>query len=208
MKPLRELTKRGRAARYRSALVQALMACDLPAPSVRFLSMESKPVFRVDTARGRFAAKFHDPTRSAGLPAPAHVTLCTWVPGRALRNAMSDRSCRRLGECAARLHQASGSFRPAPGLRILTNDRVFYRDAEALLSRTDHRHLPPRRRRRFRKGAELAGEAIRRAWRTGAPIVIHNDLHPCNIKVHGGRLFLYDFEDVTWGFPVQDIISS
>jgi Ser/Thr protein kinase RdoA (MazF antagonist) len=46
---------------------------------------------------------------------------------------------------------------------------------------------------------------IKRTWKNRKPVVIHNDLHPCNIKVHRGALSIFDFEDITWGFPEQDI---
>ncbi|MHC4137504.1 MAG: phosphotransferase enzyme family protein [Planctomycetota bacterium] len=207
--------------------------------------MNSKPVFRVDTDSGRFAAKFHDPqehelsqkmgemqflshvsehtelcietpvanadgafvteVRSEWLREPAHVALCTWVPGRSLRDAVTVGAYRLLGECASLLHQASAAFRPRPEFRILTNDRVFYWDAETILSRKDSRLLPKRRQDRFRRGAQLAEEAIRKIWKSGSPIVVHNDLHPSNIKVRRDELSLYDFEDITWGFPEQDI---
>jgi Ser/Thr protein kinase RdoA (MazF antagonist) len=42
-------------------------------------------------------------------------------------------------------------------------------------------------------------------WKSAEPIAIHNDLHPCNAKVHRDVLSLYDFEDITGGFPGQDI---
>lgn len=245
MRDLRSLSRRGQALRYRRALVEALPRYRVRVKSLRFVSMDSKPVFRVDTDAGPLAAKFHDArehelsqtlgemqflrhlsrstdlcvetplanadgelvtqVRSDGLPEPAHVGLCTWLPGRSLRDSMSARSYLRLGECAALLHRASRAFRPRPGFRILTNDRVFYWDAETILSRKDGRLLPRRRQDRFRRAAQLAGKAIRGLWKSGSPIVIHNDLHPGNIKVHRGRLSLYDFEDIAWGFPEQDI---
>jgi len=83
---------------------------------------------------------------------------------------------------------------------------VFYWDKETLLSRVDSKLLPKRRQNLFGKGAHIAGEAIRDSWESVVkPIVIHNDLHPCNIKLHGNRLSIYDFEDVAWGYACQDI---
>lgn len=213
--------------------------------SVRFVSLESKPVFRVYAVSGCFAAKFHEPAehtlsqmkgemrlldylsghcmlstemplannkrglvtkiRSAWLPGPAHVALTSWLPGRRLKNAISSSSYRHLGTCSARLHEASSSFRPGRKFRILTNNRVFYWDEETILSRKDRKLLPLRRQDLFREGAGIAKRAITTRWGSGKPIVIHNDLHPCNVKVHHGSLSMYDFEDITWGYPEQDI---
>ena len=38
--------------------------------------------------------------------------------------------------------------------------------------------------------------------------VIHNDLHQENVKVARGRLRPLDFEDVIWGYPIQDIAMT
>ena len=35
--------------------------------------------------------------------------------------------------------------------------------------------------------------------------VIHYDLHHWNVKLHRGRIYALDFEDLMWGYPVQDI---
>ena len=245
MQDFKSLTKRGKAQRYRRALTQALKAYPVEVRSLRFISLESKSVYRVYTDSGCFAAKFHDPRehalsqmmgemqfldhvskhselcietplantkgefvteiKSIWLPEPAHVALCSWVPGSQLKDFISIRSYRHLGKCSAMLHKASPSFRPGREFGILTNNQVFYWDKETILSRQDRELLPKQRQNLFRKGAQLAQKAIKKIWRSGKPIIIHNDLHPCNVKVHRGNLSLYDFEDITWGFPVQDI---
>ena len=38
--------------------------------------------------------------------------------------------------------------------------------------------------------------------------VLHYDLHQWNVKVYRGQLVPFDFEDLMWGFPVQDIAVS
>ncbi len=245
MKNFESLTRRGKLLRYRRTLAQALERYPLKVNSLRFVSFESKPVYRVDADLGCFAAKFHDPkehvlsqmvgqmqfldhvsrrselcietplANSDGefvteiatnwMPGPAHLALCSWVPGNQLEHSISARSYRYLGKCSALLHQVSRSFRPPSGFRILTNDRVFYWDKETILSQRASRLLPKRRQNLYKKGAQCAQQAIESLWSSTKPIVIHNDLHPCNVKVHRDKLSLYDFEDITWGFPEQDI---
>ena len=100
---------------------------------------------------------------------------------------------------------ASRSFRPQRDFEILTNDRVFYWDRQTVLSRRDAKLLPKRTQGVFQQGARVAQRAIKALWRADSPRVIHNDLHPCNVKVHQGSLCLFDFEDICWGFPEQDI---
>jgi len=245
MKPFSELTERGKTLRYRKVAGEALKAYPVRVRSVRFISSGSKPVFRVDTASGRYAVKFHNPeehklpqmmgelrflshvARVSGLdvetplpnrrgdlvtvvespllPEPAYVAVCHWVPGRALANFISVPAYRNLGRCAASLHKAARSFRPGKAFDILVNDRVFYWDKETILSLTDKKLLPKPRQDLFRRGARLVGREIKRTWKDRKPTVIHNDLHPCNVKIHKGGLSIFDFEDITWGFPEQDI---
>jgi Ser/Thr protein kinase RdoA (MazF antagonist) len=38
--------------------------------------------------------------------------------------------------------------------------------------------------------------------------VLHGDLHSWNVKVTGGRVVAFDFEDLMWGWPVQDIATT
>ena len=160
---------------------------------------------RIETPLANSEGDFVTEVGGDWLPGPAHLALCTWVPGNQLKDSMSARSYRYLGKCSALLHDVSQSFRPPTGFSILTNDRVFYWDKETILSRRDSRLLPKQRRNLFMKGAKRAQEAIQHLWKSAEPIVIHNDLHPCNVKVYRDGLSLYDFEDLTWGFPAQDI---
>ena len=44
----------------------------------------------------------------------------------------------------------------------------------------------------FRKGARLADREIKRTWRNRKPRVSHNDLHPCNVKIHRGTLSIFE----------------
>lgn len=39
------------------------------------------------------------------------------------------------------------------------------------------------------------------------PRLIHNDLHPWNLLVDRDRLSILDFEDLMWGYPIQDIAT-
>lgn len=245
MKDFNSLTRRGKVQRYRRALIGVLGSYPIVVRSMRFISLESKPVFRLYTDSGCFAAKFHNPgehplsqmmgemqflnhvsersdlsietplannrgefvteIESAWLPESIHVALCNWVPGNQLRDAISPRSYGHLGRCSAMLHEVSPSFIPGQGFSILTNNQVFYWDKETILTRQDGKLLPKQRQDLFKKGAQLAQRAIKKIWKSGKPIVIHNDLHPCNVKVYRHSLSLYDFEDIVWGFPEQDI---
>lgn len=245
MRPFESLTNRGKVGRYRKVLEDGLQAYSLKIDSIRFVSMDSKPVFQVRTRGGAFAAKFHDPEQhelsqltgelrflahiakrsklsveiplantksrfvtrveSPWIPEPVHLSLRSWLPGRELGDQISKTVYERLGRCAAQLHEGAKSFRPPKSFQILTNDKVYYWDKETLLSRKDAKLLPARRQTVFKRGTQFAERAIRQVWKSGKPRVIHSDLHGANVKVAGTNLHLFDFEDITWGFPEQDI---
>ncbi|MGD8628314.1 MAG: phosphotransferase [bacterium] len=173
---------------------------------LRFLSHVARVSgLDVETPLRNRSGKLVTVVRSPLLPEPAYVAVCRWVSGRALADFISVGAYRNLGRCAAMLHRAARSFRPGKNFDILVNDRVFYWDKETILSLDDKKLLPKRRQDLFRKGARLVDREIKRTWKNRKPVVIHNDLHPCNIKVHRGALSIFDFEDITWGFPEQDI---
>jgi Ser/Thr protein kinase RdoA (MazF antagonist) len=245
MKKFKSLTKRGKALRYRKVLIEALREYSIKVRSLRFVSLESKPVFRVDSDSGCFAAKFHNPKEhllsqmynemrfldfisnnsdlyvekplvnkngefvteihSAWLPEKANVALCSWILGKELGDSISKRNYGILGKCSALLHKTAYSFRPRNQFLILKNNKVFYWDKETLLSINNKRIMPKNRQTFFRKAVRIAQKAITYIWKAKKPIVIHNDLHPCNVKVYRSNLALIDFEDICWGHPEQDI---
>ena len=140
------------------------------------------------------------------LPDIAHLAICSWVPGRHLKDELSVRAYRYLGISSAMLHKVSSSFKPERDFNILINNKVFYWDKETILSRKDATILPAIRQKLFKEGTRVAQKAIDQIWNSGRkPIVIHNDLHPCNIKLYRNKLSIYDFEDITWGYAAQDI---
>jgi Ser/Thr protein kinase RdoA (MazF antagonist) len=244
MKEFELLTPRGKIQRYRRVLYEGLCEYALKVDTVKYVSNDSRLVFRIHTDQGEFAGKFYNPgehditqlrgeikflrflsehtlvsverpfANSAGehitkidsrwLPESAIFVLCSWVPGRQLPD-LSTRSYHYLGTNIAKLHKASASFKPTRDFSILKIDRVFYWDEEVILSRTDPDLLPPSRQERFRIGTSISQKAIDQAWQDGHPIVIHNDPHPCNLKIHHGKISMYDFEDIAFGRPEQDI---
>jgi Ser/Thr protein kinase RdoA (MazF antagonist) len=158
----------------------------------------------VETPFANTEGKFITRIDSRWLPESAHFVLISWVPGRQLAD-LSTQSYRYLGTSVAELHKASASFNPTHDFSILRNDRVFYWDKEVILSKKDPDLLPPRRQELFRICASASQQAIDQAWQDCPPIVIHNDPHPCNLKIHHGKIYMYDFEDIAYGRPEQDI---
>ena len=61
----------------------------------------------------------------------------------------------------------------------------------------------------FRQGVDWAQTAIDRLKASGEPMrIIHGDLHQWNVRYARGVLSPIDFEDLMWGWPVQDIATT
>jgi Ser/Thr protein kinase RdoA (MazF antagonist) len=144
---------------------------------------------------------------AAGVPEPRHCAVFDWMPGPDLADRLTLENVQKLGELSAQLHAHAETFDPPPGFSIKTADRVFPFGDEIVLFGKAHRDLlPPARRELFRRAAkrvEAAVGALHTNWQ--GLRVLHYDLHHWNVKVFRGKLYALDFEDLMWGYPVQDI---
>ena len=147
---------------------------------------------------------------SAGVPEPRLCAIFGWVPGTNLADHLTPDNVRKLGELSARLHAHAATFRPPSGFTALRFDKVFPFPEPVILFEDEHRHLfPPERRAIYERAVAWAQEAIGRLQVSGEPMrVIHGDLHQWNVRVYRGILSPIDFEDLMWGWPVQDIATT
>jgi Ser/Thr protein kinase RdoA (MazF antagonist) len=144
---------------------------------------------------------------TAGVPEPRHCVVFGWMPGPDLAERLNAENLVKLGSLAAQLHTHAETFDPPQGFWVRTKDKTFPYREPVLLFDDAYRHLfPPERRSIYQRAVDRVDEAVLSLYATGiSPIVIHNDLHQWNVKVHRGRLYALDFEDLMWGHPVQDI---
>ncbi|MGI9643819.1 MAG: phosphotransferase enzyme family protein [Ilumatobacteraceae bacterium] len=145
----------------------------------------------------------------AGVPRDRRCTLFEWVPGRPLGERLPPARYHQLGRLSAGLHRHGAGFTPptAP----MPWDRIFYWPEEVdpiVWDRPENAHHFAGGRRHIVERAIAAVEpAFTRLDPAGAQ-VIHGDLHPDNVHVLRSRMIALDFEDVTWGHPVQDVAIS
>lgn len=137
------------------------------------------------------------------VPGERVCMLFEWVEGPPLSEAMGLDTARRMGRLAAQLVESAPAAED-PREPPLVADRVLYWQVE-------HR-LP-----QLEASGSLLSEALDRAQRTvdeiwtgqrDAPRLIHGDLTPDNILVADGQLVPIDFQDLVWGFDVQDLAIS
>jgi Ser/Thr protein kinase RdoA (MazF antagonist) len=142
-----------------------------------------------------------------GVPEPRHCAVFGWLPGPNLADRLSVENVAKLGELAARLHAHAETFVPPDGFSIPTTDSVFPFREPVVLSNPEHEDLfSAARREVYEEGIRRIQGAIDALYGTGErPRVLHYDLHQWNVKVYHGKLYPFDFEDLIWGFPAQDI---
>jgi Ser/Thr protein kinase RdoA (MazF antagonist) len=148
----------------------------------------------------------------ASAPNVPHVRACmvfTWLEGSLLADRLDEVTVDGLGEVMARLHRAALQFDPPTGFAAPRFDTVYpYELPFIVFSDAGDALLPPPRRAVY---AEALGH-VERALRDlaqGEPMrVLHGDLHMWNAKVHHRRISVFDFEDMVWGWPVQDIATT
>jgi Ser/Thr protein kinase RdoA (MazF antagonist) len=149
-----------------------------------------------------------------GVPGARHCVLFGWVSGVDLADRLSFQNVERLGRLTALLHRHAEFFALPEGLRVRTLDKVFpYADPDFPLVERVALFEEPGRRMLTRKTRAVYVRAIR--WvrqalealfdRQERLRIVHNDLHPWNVKVCRGTLYAMDFEELMWGHPVQDI---
>lgn len=142
-----------------------------------------------------------------GVPGPRHCVVFGWVPGPDLAEKLTLENVRKLGDLAAQLHEHAATFAPPEGFWLKTADGIFpFGEPVVLFDEAYRSFLLPGRLETFLQALQRAEAAIELLYtdRTGLR-VIHNDLHHWNVKVYRDKLYAVGFEDLMWGFPVQDI---
>lgn len=143
---------------------------------------------------------------TVGVPDRRNVVVFRWLDGRIADNSVSTGAMRAIGRVAAQLHGHAESWEPPRTFRALSHDRVFPYDEPVVLFDGDHDGLlPPERMDVFREAELRAAAAIARLSVAEPMRIIHGDLHRWNVKIKGGVAAPFDFEDLIWGWPVQDI---
>jgi Ser/Thr protein kinase RdoA (MazF antagonist) len=143
----------------------------------------------------------------AGVPQARHCVVFGWMPGPDLADRLTLENVRKMGALSARLHAHAATFDPPREFSIKTADSVFPFGDEVVLFDKAHRDLvPPARRELFRRTAKRVEATLGALYANWQGLrVLHYDLHHWNIKVFRGKLYALDFEDLMWGYPVQDI---
>jgi Ser/Thr protein kinase RdoA (MazF antagonist) len=142
-----------------------------------------------------------------GVPEPRHCVIFGWLPGPDLVDRLTLENVRKMGELAARLHAHAAAFQPPEGFQVKISDSVCpFGDPVVLFDDAYRELVPPGRRELFQAAWDKVESTLERLYRDREGVrVVHHDLHQWNVKVYRGKLYALDFEDLMWGFPVQDV---
>ena len=148
--------------------------------------------------------------KAPGVPEPRLCAVFSWVPGTDLARHISPTTMAGLGELAARLHQHALTYAPSPKHSLLRFDKVFLFPEPVILFEKQFATLfTPQRRMIFQKAVDWAQDSIDQLKASGEAMrIVHGDLHQWNVRFSHGVLSPIDFEDLMWGWPVQDIATT
>lgn len=134
------------------------------------------------------------------------VVVFRWIPGVLLERHLTPPNLEAYGALAAGIHRRAEGFRPQGDPPLPRYDRLFpFDQPEVLFAAGTGPLLPPDRLAVFRRAADRVEEAIVRLQGESPPRLLHGDFHIWNVLVHRGRPAAIDFEDLMWGWPIQDI---
>jgi Ser/Thr protein kinase RdoA (MazF antagonist) len=138
----------------------------------------------------------------AGVPEARTCVLFEWARGRRLGETMNDAFARDLGRLSARLHAHGAAFEDRRAQPILVGDRVLGFMLRDLVPRQDSVYGTL-----FAEAIDRSQKAIDALWAhpPHPPHILHADLHPNNVLVWRGGLTPIDFQDLLWGFEIQDV---
>ena len=145
-------------------------------------------------------------TEVTGVPEPRSCVLFEWVRGRPLRERLTAERVRKTGELTAVVHEHGATYAP----RVVAGRPAGVIVADRVLSfRTEPRleELRPTYGSLLADAVARAQRALDELWQNPphAPHLLHGDVQPGNVMVTRDEVALIDFQDLIWGFEIQDV---
>lgn len=137
-----------------------------------------------------------------GVPEPRTCVLFEWARGRPLGEALDLQRTEQAGALLARLHEHGAAFEGGRRQPVIVGDNVISFRLPDRIPRDDTTYGTL-----FAEAMERAQAVIDALWARPPhpPHILHGDFHPNNILLWRGHLTPLDFQDVLWGFEIQDI---
>ncbi len=178
---------------------------DLQAEAAWLQALDKDTDIRAQQVIPSLQGEFVLPLNGSAVPTTWYATLMTWVDGRLLGHHLTTQNLQRMGQLFAKLHQHGEQWQPPANF---TNKRF-----EAFLSRGEPDAIfdgglvdgfDDKDKQAFWQARQWVEAEYSRLCPSDLR-VIHCDLWHDNIKVDGGRLRPFDFEDTIWGYRLHDM---
>jgi len=167
-------------------------------------SLASLEGIRVPTPKANRAEEYITTASVEGVPEARSCVLFEWVPGDTLAMHQTPRSFELTGTLMARLHKHAESFCESAPAGIPVANNVFYLNDPDFLSQADTA-INTDLRAVIHSAIEATNSWLRDLWSAARPHLLHGDLHRWNVSVSKDQVCAFDFAEVMWGFPIQDI---
>jgi Ser/Thr protein kinase RdoA (MazF antagonist) len=148
--------------------------------------------------RGRHVAEGHHPL----VPGPRHCSAMSWVPGHTVRESFDHTTARGMGVVLATLHDHAASYRAPEIPPGIVANRVLYFGDTSLLPNYQSTYGSM-----FVDAIERVQAHLDALWSSPPhpPHLLHGDFGPQNVMRWRTRLTPIDFQDLQFGFDVQDV---
>jgi Ser/Thr protein kinase RdoA (MazF antagonist) len=155
------------------------------------------PVLLADRHGDHVAAGLHPL-----VPGRRFVSVMTWVPGRIVRASLGHSTAWRMGVIQATLHDQAASYSPPEVPAGITADQVVYFGDSSLLPGYESTYGSM-----FVEAIDRVQAHLDALWTTPPhrPHLLHGDLGPQNVMRWRTRLSPIDFQDLQFGFDLQDV---
>ncbi|TNE49287.1 MAG: hypothetical protein EP343_12275 [Deltaproteobacteria bacterium] len=192
----------------------ALRICKPQAARERTLSLEASWLYELGSSAdfevpapipsqdGSLYSLVADP----GVPEERYCILFRWIKGLDLAKRFTMDNLVRYGALAATLHKHGARFKqPKDAQPLVYKDVNPYEDPWVLEDPEHTQTLPTGLQNVIPQAIEHVKHHIQQLQETESMQVIHGDLHAYNVKAYRNKLSPIDFEDLVWGYPVQDL---
>lgn len=152
-----------------------------------------------------------------GVPEERTCVLFSWIPGKNLEDDLNTDNVYLVGKTLAKMHKLSAQYNPPVNFKIRTKNNIFpYSNPQfkiiepiVLFDTKFNHHFPGERKNTFEQANKIVKNKLQEIYSTNQKmIILHNDMNLWNIKIHRDDVYVFDFEDLMWGYPVQDIAVS
>ncbi len=142
-----------------------------------------------------------------GVPEARPVLIVSWIPGKRLAAQCTPENVAKQGALMAQMHAYAQTFTPPEGFTLYMFDTFMpYHEPITFLDDAYNHLLEAPDRALARWGYEVVLTALDELKRRDPRLIpLHGDLHHWNVHLYRGEAYALDFDDMLFGWPVQDI---